>query len=105
MKSATLIAAIAIGISGIAHAEAPDLEAGGKLYKNECRACHGPTAKGLASYPKLAGKTQEYLVDRLEQYRAGKRLGPNTALMAPRAKNLSDDDITNITGFIVENFK
>ncbi|MEO1275969.1 MAG: hypothetical protein AAFV96_11435, partial [Pseudomonadota bacterium] len=38
MKSATLIAAITIGISGIAHAEAPDLEAGGKLYKNECLA-------------------------------------------------------------------
>ncbi|MEM9762020.1 MAG: cytochrome c [Pseudomonadota bacterium] len=104
MKSVILFVVVAMGLSGIAHAEAPDLEAGGQLYKNECRACHGPTAKGLASYPKLTGQSQEYLVDRLQQYRAGKRLGPNTALMAPRAKNLSDDDIVNITSFIVENF-
>ena len=81
-------------------AAAQDVTAGETLYKKECRACHGPTGKGLASYPKLAGQTAEYLADKLQRYRAGEKFGPNTPLMAPRAKNLSDEDIVNIAGFV-----
>lgn len=81
-------------------ASAQDVEAGKTYYKKNCRACHGPTAKGLASYPKLVGQSADYLTDRLERYRAGEKFGPNTPLMAPRAKVLSDDDITNIAAFI-----
>lgn len=81
-------------------ASAQDLEAGEKIYKKECRSCHGPTAKGMASYPKLAGNTVEYLSDKLVRYRSGEKIGPNTMLMAPRAKKLSDDDITNVVNFI-----
>ena len=77
-----------------------DTEAGEKLYRRECRGCHGPTAKGLASYPKLVGNPPAYIVGRLIQYRSGEKLGPNTPLMAPRAKKLSDQDITNLAGFI-----
>ncbi|MEM8697594.1 MAG: c-type cytochrome [Pseudomonadota bacterium] len=87
-----------------APAGAQDVDAGAKLYKKECRGCHGPTAKGLASYPKLAGQPADYLAKRLEQYRAGEKLGPNTPLMAPRAKKLSDDDIANIANFIATSF-
>jgi len=79
---------------------AQDVGAGEILYKKQCRACHGPTAKGLASYPKLAGNTADYISDKLERYRAGERFGPNTPLMAPRASKLSDEDIANIAGFI-----
>jgi cytochrome c553 len=77
-----------------------DAAAGAALYKKECRGCHGPTAKGMASYPKLRGQTVEYLTDKLTRYRAGEKFGPNTPLMAPRAKKLSDDDIVNIAQFI-----
>lgn len=77
-----------------------DIEAGQKLYRRECRGCHGPTAKGLASYPRLVGQPADYLTMRLEQYRAGEKLGPNTPLMAPRARTLSDQDIANLAGFI-----
>lgn len=90
-----------------AHAEEHTLEAGPvdlaaaeKRYKRECRACHGPTAKGLASYPKLAAQPEAYLIDKLLAYRAGETLGPNTPLMAPRAKKLSDQDIANLAAFI-----
>ena len=78
-----------------------DVLMGENLYKKNCRGCHGPTAKGLASYPKLREQPLEYLVDRLERYRKGERFGPNTPLMAPRAKKLSDEDIVNISTFIV----
>lgn len=90
-----------LGAASEVEAIAGDIDMGAALYKEDCRACHGPTAKGLSSYPKLRGQSVEYLVDRLERYRAGEKFGPNTPLMAPRAKTLSDDDIVNISTFIV----
>jgi cytochrome c553 len=79
---------------------AQDIEVGGNLYQKQCRQCHGPEAQGLSAYPALAGQTAEYLTDKLNRYRAGERIGPNTMLMAPNARNLSDEDIANIVGFI-----
>lgn len=77
-----------------------DIEAGKALYKKTCKNCHGPTAKGMASFPKLVDKDAAYLIDRLTQYRAGEQLGPNTPLMAPQAVKLSDEDIANISHYI-----
>ncbi|MEO0912015.1 MAG: c-type cytochrome [Pseudomonadota bacterium] len=105
-------AMLALGAGALPAQEAPqadtvaetalgDAEMGEDIYKKSCRGCHGPTAKGLASYPTLRDQTFDYLVDRLERYRAGERFGPNTPLMAPRAKKLSDEDIANISTFIV----
>lgn len=100
MRSVIFVAALGIGITMAATADAADADAGKKLYKKECRSCHGPTAKGLASYPKLRGQSAEYLSDKLTRYRAGEKFGPNTPLMAPKAKKLSDEDIANISAFI-----
>lgn len=100
MRAFSLAAALAF-FCGTFPSFAADIEAGEATYKKQCRACHGPTAKGLASYPKLLNQPAEYLVDRLERYRKGEKIGPNTGLMAPRAKKLSDDDIANIAAFIV----
>lgn len=105
MNSRALCAAILLALVSAVPAKAQDVEVGKNLYKKNCRQCHGPTAKGLASYPKLVGQTAEYLTDRLERYRAGERFGPNTPLMAPRAKSLSDEDITNIVTFITVTFE
>lgn len=101
MKIASLKMMVLVALFGSSPALAEDLVDGEALYKKNCRACHGPTAKGMASFPKLVGHPAEYLVDRLERYRAGERIGPNTSLMAPNAKNLSDDDIANLVTFIV----
>ncbi len=104
MKHYSLVAAVLTAIAFASSAEAedtdPNVEAGKTVYKKDCRGCHGPTAKGLASFPKLVGHPADYLVDKLTRYRAGERLGPNTPLMAPRAQKLSDDDIVNIAHFI-----
>lgn len=78
-----------------------DVAAGAKRYKRECRQCHGPKGKGASSYPKLIGHPADFLVDRLERYRAGEKIGPNTPLMAPRAKKLKDKDIADLTAFIL----
>lgn len=105
MKRAQLISGLFVSAALFsAPALSQDIEAGAKIYKKVCRACHGPTGKGLASYPRLAGQEPGYLSDKLERYRAGERFGPNTALMAPHAKKLSDDDIANIVAHITTNF-
>ncbi|MGR3633365.1 MAG: c-type cytochrome [Limimaricola soesokkakensis] len=77
-----------------------DLEAGEDLYKKVCRACHGPKAQGMASFPKLAGHDADYLAARLHQYRAGEKVGDNSALMMPIAKKLSDAEIANVAAYI-----
>lgn len=77
-----------------------DIAKGKKHFRKNCRACHGSKAQGVASYPELAGQSADYLAMRLKQYRAGEKLGPNTPLMAPRAKKLSDQDIANLVAYI-----
>ncbi|MGR3592181.1 MAG: c-type cytochrome [Limimaricola soesokkakensis] len=77
-----------------------DLEAGEDLYKTVCRACHGPKAQGMASFPKLVGHDADYLASRLHQYRAGEKVGDNSALMMPVAKKLSDAEIADVAAYI-----
>lgn len=82
-----------------------DIALGEMLYQETCKNCHGPKAKGMASFPKLAGREAEYLVERLTAYRAGEKVGPNSALMAPMAADLSDDDIASLALYISETFE
>lgn len=79
---------------------ATDLAAGQTLYQKSCKNCHGPKAQGMASFPQLAGKDAAYLQNRLQQYRAKEPVGPNSPIMYPVARELSDEDIANVAGFI-----
>ena len=96
---------VAAALSGTAQADEVDVAAGEKIYQSVCKNCHGPKAQGLASYPKLSDKEDDYLQTRLEQYRAGEKIGPNSPLMIPHAKKLSDEDITNIVSYITTSFE
>lgn len=83
----------------------PDFAVGESIYAEVCKNCHGPTARGMASFPRLVGHDAEYLVMRLEAYRAGERVGPNTALMAPWAAELTDADIASIALYVTTAFE
>jgi len=87
------------------HAGAQDVAAGEAAYQSVCRNCHGPTAKGMASFPKLSGNSADYLEGRLKQYRAGEQVGYNTALMRPHAAELSDEEIANLAAYIATTFE
>jgi cytochrome c5 len=76
-----------------------DVAAGQRKYAT-CIGCHGAQGQGMGIFPKLAGHTAEEIVDLLKKYRAGEQVGPNTALMAPNARNLSDEDIADLAAFI-----
>ena len=87
-------------VSAAPRALVGDQGSGEKIYRRNCRACHGATAKGASSFPKLVGKPTDFLIDRIARYRAGEKFGPNTPLMAQRVQKLKDQDIANVVAFI-----
>ena len=105
MKTGLILSVFALGMMSAPLAVAEDSSVGQKLYKKVCKNCHGPTAKGLASYPKLVGNSAEYLIGRLETYRAKEKIGPNSPLMFPHAAKLSDEDIASLVDYITTEFE
>ena len=77
-----------------------DKDAGEARYKKSCINCHGPAGKGVASYPKISGKEVSYTKSKLETYRDGIKIGPNSALMIMMAKPLTDEEITNLAAYL-----
>tara|TARA_B100000686_G_scaffold322360_1_gene376035 strand:+ start:10114 stop:10452 length:339 start_codon:yes stop_codon:yes gene_type:complete len=77
-----------------------DIESGNERYHKNCHNCHGPAGKGVASYPKISGLDFSYIVDRLNRYRSGEKIGPNSALMISMAKKLSDEEIDFLAAYL-----
>jgi cytochrome c553 len=69
-------------------------------YETVCATCHGTNGQGVAAFPKLTGMTADQIAAKLQDYKAGKQVGPQTAVMAPNAKNLSDDEIKALASYI-----
>jgi cytochrome c553 len=63
------------------------------LYKSKCASCHGKNLEGLAGNPKLTGLSVAEFEARLNDYRAGKQVGPKSAIMIAMAKPLTDDQV------------
>ena len=100
------MAAAALALQVLAApARAGDLAAGEEMYRSECARCHGRAGRGMASFPRISGNAPEYLTERLTQYRAGEKVGPNSALMFPIAADLSDEDIANLSAFVSTTFQ
>lgn len=85
-----------------APAAAGAAEDGHGLYTAKCVTCHGPTGEGVGKNPKLAGLKVADIKARLADYRAGKQMGPQTAIMAATAKTLSDAQIDALASYIGE---
>ena len=77
-----------------------DKEAGETRYKKTCINCHGPAGKGVASYPKISGNEVSYTKSKLETYRKGIKIGPNSALMIMMAQPLTDEEIANLAAYL-----
>ena len=78
-------------------AQAPALP--GEAKYAACGACHGAQGGGGVG-PALAGKTVEYIVGRLNQYKAGEKVGSQSNLMWGQAAMLSDTDMRDIAEYI-----
>ena len=77
-----------------------DSEAGEARYNQSCINCHGAAGKGVASYPKVSGQEIEYTTEKLEKYRDGIKIGPNSSLMIMMAKPLTDEEIANLAVYL-----
>jgi len=75
-------------------------EAGEARYKQSCVNCHGPAGKGVASYPKISGQEISYTTSKLETYRDGIKIGPNSSLMIMMAKPLTDEEIADLAVYL-----
>lgn len=74
-------------------------EAGRTLYAKLCVSCHGASATGTGTIPRLAGQQVKYLEDSLMRYRDGngERIDPR---MAAYTRNLRDADIRNLAAYL-----
>ncbi len=77
-----------------------DKEAGEARYNKTCINCHGPAGKGAASYPKISGNEISYVTEKLQIYRDGIEIGPNSGLMIMMAKPLTDEEIANLAEYL-----
>jgi cytochrome c553 len=77
-----------------------DIDVGDKRYHKNCHNCHGKAGMGVASYPKVSGLDSSYIVDRLNRYRSGEKIGPNSGLMISMAKKLSNEEIRVLAAYL-----
>ena len=64
-----------------------------------CGACHGSQGGGGVG-PALAGQTADYIVGRLNQYKAGEKVGSQSNMMWAQAGGLSEADITDLAEYV-----
>ncbi len=75
---------------------AGDAEAG-QTKSATCMGCHGLAGNSeIASFPKLAGQGEAYLLKQLQNFKSGER---NNAIMAGVASLLSEQDMMDIAAY------
>lgn len=76
------------------------VRAGMNKYESICRLCHHRTGQGGKFTPRIAGRNAQYIESMLKLYRSGAHVGPMTNLMAPWAKELTDEEIVNLAAYV-----
>ncbi|MBF0470393.1 MAG: cytochrome c [Gammaproteobacteria bacterium] len=76
-------------------------QAGLEIYRHRCRLCHHRSGRGGGKFtPSLQHHTAESVVAILNIYRDGQKFGPMTDLMAPWARDLSQQEILSLGEYI-----
>ena len=78
------------------------MEHGRIKYGSICAGCHGKNGEGSGVFPKVAGQSADTLAAKLRDYKAGKQMGQQTAMMAPNAQNLSEEDIDALAAYMAK---
>jgi len=72
----------------------------GKAKAATCNACHGANGVGIApNFPNLSGQKADYLVAQLKAFKSGERKGASSAMMAPMAAGLSEQDMMDLAAY------
>ena len=65
-----------------------------------CAACHGADGIGTGpTFPNLAGQKPDYIVAQLKAFKSGARKGGQSAIMAPMAAGLSEQDMKDLAAY------
>jgi len=83
-------------------AAAQNAARGQRIAGQVCAACHAADGNSVAAAnPKIAGQFAEYLQKQLGDFKAqpGTKPARESAIMAPMAANLSDDDIQSLAAY------
>lgn len=75
------------------------------FFAKGCSGCHGPSAEGSSSYPRLAQKPKKYLMKRLKDFREGKAISVSQQMMAQFANNLNNKNIDDLATFLSQHKK
>lgn len=70
------------------------------FFSKGCSSCHGASAEGSTTYPKLANKEQVYLRQKLMDFKAGKAESVSQQMMAQFAQKLSAENIEDLSYFL-----
>lgn len=65
-----------------------------------CGICHGEDLGGIGPIPGIAGRSPSYIARQLNDLRRGTRRGPMAPLMARAVRDLTDEDILNISAYV-----
>ncbi len=99
IRSLTLLLA-GIALNGVAD----DAEMDGETQYTErgCVYCHGPAGKEpvLTEYPKLAGQSEEYLLQQMLDIKSLARDNGYTGMMQPDVLEISDEEFALIAAYL-----
>ena len=65
-----------------------------------CAACHGNDGQGMGVFPKLAGQSSDYIVQRLQAYKNRDEVGNMSSTMWAQSGQLTDAEMQTIGDFI-----
>lgn len=110
MRSKFLTLLIGAAAVAASMAQADAVSDGKRVYMTKtCLACHGRNgARPIMSYPALAGQNEQYLIQQLNDIKAGERVGtedpatghPYVQGMTDIMHLLSEDDIANVSAYL-----
>jgi len=88
-----------VPVGSVARGEAlVQTDGGGKTLP--CAACHGPDLKGLDLIPGIAGRSTNYVVRQLYDFKHGFRVGPFAAQMKEAVDRLDEEDMLAIAAYL-----
>lgn len=70
------------------------------FFSKGCSSCHGASAEGSSTYPRLANKDEDYIAQKLQNFRAGKTANVSQEMMAQFAQKLNDKNIKDLAYFL-----
>lgn len=79
---------------------APAVVDGAAKYTASCASCHGAAGQGQGTFPKVVGLTADVVKSRMADYKAGKTVGAQSAMMMPIATQLGDAEVDALAAHI-----